>query len=365
MGRAEVRAAVFTEVGAPLQVETVTNDSPGPQDVVVRLSATGVCHTDLAIMNGDLPWPAPSILGHEGTGVVEAVGSAVTRVRPGDRVVGAGVPACGDCFYCVGGQSHLCEQTFTSAARERAVRGDGARMSGFGGLGTFAEAMTVDESSLVPVQTDLPAEQLALIGCAVPTGVGAALHTAAVTPGSTVAVIGCGGVGQCVVQGARIAGAARIIAVDPMANKRAAAGRQGATDVVDPAAADPVQQIRELTSGRGVDVAFEVVGRPDTIEVAYRAARRGGVVVVVGMPAADAQVSFSAFELFVDAKEIRVSTLGGTQIRRDIPRLVALAETGRLDLSAMVTRRYPLERINDAVSAMVAGEVIRGVIAFD
>jgi len=357
-----VRAAVFVGVDAPMEVEDVTPVEPGPTDVVVRVDGSGVCHTDVAILHGDLPWPAPSILGHEATGVVVETGPAVTRVHVGDRVVGAGIPACGNCFFCIRDQAHLCEKTFTMSGEARARRADGTTMNAFAALGAFAEVMTVDEIKLVPVRTDLPAEQLALIGCAVTTGVGAALNTARVAPGATVTVVGCGGVGQCVVQGARVAGASRIFAVDPVALKRAAAAAQGATDLIDPAEGDPVEQVRARTEGRGTDYSFEVVGSPATIVTAYRAARRGGVVTVVGMPAAHHELTLPAAELFIYGKETRYCVSGGAQVRRDIPRLVALAESGRLDLDSMVSQLIALSEVNDAVAAMEAGKVVRSVI---
>jgi len=357
-----MRAAVYVGVDEPMSLEEVACLPPKPTDVVVQVEGSGVCHSDVAILHGHLPWPAPAILGHEAAGTVIEIGPAVTRVRVGDRVVSAGIPACGDCFFCVRDQSHLCEQTFRLSAFPRVRRADGTEMTTFASLGAFAEVMTVDQISVVPVQTDLPSEELALIGCAVTTGVGAALNTGRIVPGSTVTVVGCGGVGQCVVQGARVAGASRIFAVDPVELKRSAAAAQGATDLIDPAAGDPVEQIKELTEGRGTDYAFEVVGRSSTILQAYRAARRGGVVVVVGMPPVDDAVTVPAMELFLDAKETRVSNLGSAQIRRDIPRLVQLAETGRLDLGSLVSRRINLGDVNAAVSDMEAGRVVRSVI---
>ncbi len=277
-------------------------------------------------------------------------------------MISSGLPACSNCWFCVRGQSHLCEHTFSLSDAPRATRADGTSVTAFASLGGFAETMTVPEGSLVGVRSDLPAEQLALIGCAVTTGVGSALNTASVQPGSTVTIVGCGGVGQCVVQGARIAGASRIFAVDPVELKRDAAARQGATDLIDPREGDVVDQVRALTDGRGSDYAFEVVGRPETILTAYGCARRGGVVVVVGMPSVDSTVSFNGLELFLDAKEIRVSNMGSSQIRRDFPRYVALAETGRLDLASLITRRIGLGELNDAFRAMDAGEVIRTLI---
>src|SRR5579862_7390984 len=306
-----MRAAVFVGVDKPMELEDLTPVPLGPTEVVVKVEGSGVFHTDVAILHGGLQWPAPAILGHEAAGTVIEAGPAVTRVKVGDRVVGVGIPACGDCFFCVRDQGHLCERTFTLSLEPRAHRGDGSAVTAFAGLGAFAEVMTVDQIKVVPVHTDLPDEQLALIGCAVTTGVGAALNTARVVPGSTVAVVGCGGVGQCVVQGARIAGASRIFAIDPVTLKRDAAAAQGATDLIDPGDGDPVQQVKALTGGRGTDYAFEVVGTPQTITTAYRAARRGGVVVVVGMPDADHSLTMPLPELFLDAKETRYCISGG------------------------------------------------------
>ena len=230
------------------------------------------------------------------------------------------------------------------------------------GLGTFSDVMTIDERSVVKVDTDLPVEQLALIGCGVTTGVGAALNTARVEPGSTVAVVGCGGVGTAVIQGARIAGAARIIAVDPIELKRKTAEQLGATDLVDPSQGDPVAQVQALTSGRGADYAFEVIGLPETIIQAFSMARPGGTAVIVGMPRMDATVTFPAWQLFGGEKRLLGCVYGSAQVKRDFHRFIALAETGRLDLGAMVSRRISLDEVNDAFKAMEAGEVIRSVI---
>jgi S-(hydroxymethyl)glutathione dehydrogenase/alcohol dehydrogenase len=244
----------------------------------------------------------------------------------------------------------------------KATRADGSAVIGASGLGTFADEMTVDESMLVRVETDLPSEQLALIGCGITTGVGAALNTARVQPGATVTVIGCGGVGQSVIQGARIAGASRIFAVDPVEMKRKTAEQFGATDLIDPADGDPVEQIRAATGGRGTDYAFEVIGLPQTILQAFQAARRGGTVVVVGMPRFDAEVTFPAMSLFAESKQMLGCMYGSAQVRRDFPRFVQLVETGRLDVGSMVSRHISLDEVNDAFRAMEAGEVIRSVI---
>jgi S-(hydroxymethyl)glutathione dehydrogenase/alcohol dehydrogenase len=230
------------------------------------------------------------------------------------------------------------------------------------GLGTFAETMTVNEAQLVKVETDLPAEQLALIGCGVTTGVGAALNTAKVKPGSSVAVIGCGGVGQSVIQGARIAGAGRIFAIDPVEMKRKTAEQLGATDGVDPNQGDPVEQVKALTGGRGVDYAFEVIGLPETTLQAYNMVRKGGVAVMVGMTRAEAQVTLPTFDLFFNEKTLKGCKYGSGQVRRDFQRFIDLIETGRLDTADMVSRTIKLPEVNDAFGAMERGEVIRSVI---
>jgi S-(hydroxymethyl)glutathione dehydrogenase / alcohol dehydrogenase len=356
-----MRAAIY--VGEPeLSVEDVTPLEPGPRDVVVRIGASGVCHSDLSATNGTVAMPPPCILGHEGAGTVDWVGPEVGRVQVGDRVIASFVPACGSCFFCLHGQSNLCELGNQINFLPKATRSDGSIAGAFTALGTFADRMTVHEACVVKIDTDLPDEQLALIGCGVTTGVGAALNTARVEPGSSVAVIGCGGVGQAVIQGARIAGASRIIAVDPVELKRKAAEQLGATDLVDPAAGDPVAQVRALTGGRGVDYAFEVIGLPETINQAWATARRGGSVVIVGMPRMDSQVTLGGFGLFYEEKKLLGCVYGSAQVRRDFPRFVGLVEAGRLDIADMVSATIGLDDVNDAFRAMQAGEVIRSVI---
>jgi S-(hydroxymethyl)glutathione dehydrogenase / alcohol dehydrogenase len=359
---AMTKAAIFTEPNQPLSIEDVELQPPGPRDVLVRTSASGVCHSDLSAQNGSVPVPPPLILGHEGTGTVEEVGSEVTSVKKGDRIIASFVLACGDCYWCRNDRTNLCENALGNSMIPRAKRADGSMAAGFTGLGTFSEAMVLSENSVVKIETDLPDEQLALIGCGVTTGVGAALNTAQVRPGSTVAVIGCGGVGQAVIQGARIAGAARIIAVDPVELKRKTAEQLGATDLVDPGEGDAISQVQNLTGGRGVDYAFEVIGLPDTITQAYQMARRGGTAVVVGMPRMDALVTFSAFQLFYDEKKLLGCVYGTSQVQRDFQRYVDLIENGRLDVGSMVSRRIALDEVNEAFRAMEAGEVIRSVI---
>jgi S-(hydroxymethyl)glutathione dehydrogenase/alcohol dehydrogenase len=243
----------------------------------------------------------------------------------------------------------------------RMERHDGTQLCGLAGLGTFAEAMTTGEWSVVPVQTDLPFEQLALLGCGVTTGLGAVLNTADPKPGDTVAVIGCGGVGMAAIQGARIAGAGRVIAIDPVAGKREAARELGASDVVDPSAADPVEQVRDLTRGKGVDVAVEAVGAPVLIEQALGMTRRGGTTVLVGAPRYDATVTLSPMSLIMENRSIRGSYYGSTRALRDFPRYVELIESGRLDVSSMVSKRIRLDDVGEALAAP-AGDAIRHVV---
>jgi S-(hydroxymethyl)glutathione dehydrogenase/alcohol dehydrogenase len=357
-----MRAAIFTEQNGPLSVEDVTALDPGPRDVIVRITASGVCHSDLHVISGALPMPPPAILGHEGAGIVEAVGAEVTGLQVGDRVIGSFIPACGACWHCLHDESHLCENTYAVMGAPRASRSDGTPLMAMTGLGTFADMMTCDPMSLVKIETDVPDEQLALIGCGVTTGVGAALNTARVQPGDTVAVIGCGGVGQSVIQGAKIAGASVIIAVDPVALKREAALTLGATHTVDPGDGDPVEPVKALTGGRGVDFAFEVIGMPSTVAQAFDMARAGGAAVAVGVSHFTETITIPSFPLVLSEKRLLGCVYGSAQVRRDFPRLVGFVENGRLDLGNMVSRTLPLDDINEAFRAMRDGEVIRSVL---
>jgi len=355
-----MKAAMCLEQNQPLSVEEVTPLDPGPDDVIVRVTASGVCHSDLSVINGTLP-AGKVVLGHEGTGVVEKVGPDVTRLQVGDRVIGSFIPACGVCWYCLHDQSNLCAETYTVMFASRVRRQNGEELPAMTGLGTFAEMMTVSQHSVVKVESDLPDEQLALIGCGVTTGVGAALNTARVEPGSIVAVIGCGGVGQAVIQGARIAGAARIVAIDPVAMKRDAALKLGATDVVDPSDADPIEAVKALSGGRGADYAFEVIGTAATIRQAVDTARPGGTAVMVGVPRLDSEVGIPAMSV-LEEKTIRGCVYGSAQVRRDFPRFIGLIEQGKLDVGSMVSRTMHLHEVNDAIRAMQEGEVIRSVL---
>jgi S-(hydroxymethyl)glutathione dehydrogenase/alcohol dehydrogenase len=350
----------MVENDRPLVLEDLAPTALGDHDVEVRVEATGVCHSDLTMLGGLMP--PPSILGHEGAGTVTAVGRDVSRVAVGDRVIAAFTPACGSCWYCSHDMSQHCTRAFRLATTVRCRRADGTPVLSASGLGTFGETLQAHEASVVPVATDLPFEQLALMGCAATTGVGAALNTARVQPGDAVAVIGCGGVGQFVVQGARIAGAAVIVAVDPSEDKRAFARSVGATHVLDPAEDSALEGLRGLTGGRGVDVAFEVVGHPELVRQAFEVTRPGGTAVVVGMPSLDAEVSLPLFAWFHQEKRVVGCNYGSAQVRRDFHRLVALVEAGALDVGAAVTAVRPLEEVNAAIDDLRAGRVVRTVL---
>ena len=357
-----MKVVVAYEVGQPLVLEDLPVPDVGPRDVLVRVTASGICHTDLNVINGLSALPLPIVPGHEGCGVVEEVGSEVRRVRVGDRVLASVTPACGNCWWCLNSMSNHCELNPMVKAALRFELKTGQRAGAVCGCGTFAEAMVVHEASVVPVQTDLADEQLALLGCGVTTGLGAALNTAAVIPGSSVAVIGCGGVGQSVIQGARIAGASVIIAIDPAPGRREASVRAGATHTVDPAAGNPVEQVRALTEGRGADYSFEVVGRPELMVQAFDMARAEGTVTLVGMPAVGDTLTLPAIQAVFSGKRLAGSVVGGSQILRDFPRFIRLAEAGQLDLGSMISQRIKLDEINDGIALLARAAGVRTVI---
>jgi S-(hydroxymethyl)glutathione dehydrogenase/alcohol dehydrogenase len=360
-----VRAAVVHEVGGPLVVEDIELAPTGPHDVRIRMAASGVCHSDLSVQNGSIPFLFPTVLGHEGAGVVMEVGEAVTRAAPGDHVVLTWMPACRRCFWCLSGQAMLCEVGLAeSLSSPYATVGGKALVRGLG-TATFGEQTLVPEGEVVRIDRSVPLELAALVGCALATGVGAVWRTAKVTPGSTVAVIGCGGVGLSVVQGARLAGASAVVAVDRVAAKLDTARAMGATAVVDASAEDAVAAVRAHTAGRGADFSFEVVGRADTIRTAFAVTRRGGTAVLVGAGSPAEQVSFSAFELFVDAKTLVGCVYGSSDGDRDFPVLVELVRSGAIDAAGLVTRRIGLDDVAEAFRAMEAGEVARSVIVYD
>ncbi|MFF4418447.1 alcohol dehydrogenase catalytic domain-containing protein [Streptosporangium sp. NPDC001559] len=336
----------------------------GPADVRIRIRATGVCHSDLSAISGVLPMPLPVVLGHEGAGVVVETGERVTSVSPGDHVVVNWTPACDTCSNCLAGQPFLCMKYMKDAFVNARFRYDGGTPAyGMAGCGTWAEEIVVPWQGAVRIDPELPFEIAALIGCGVTTGVGAALNTARVRPGSTVAVVGCGGVGLSVVQGARVCGATTILAIDPLESKHEPALKLGATHAVTPDRLSDA--VRTITGGRGFDYGFEAVGGSATIMTAWKATRRGGDVIVVGAGASDDLVPLSAFNLLFEGKNILSSLYGGADVRRDFPLLAELYKAGKLDLESMITTRLPLSNLNGAINALKTGEPLRQIILMD
>jgi S-(hydroxymethyl)glutathione dehydrogenase/alcohol dehydrogenase len=357
-----MKAAILWELNKELDVrDDVELTDVGPGEVRVQLVSSGVCHSDLSAQNGTIPSGAPCVLGHEGAGVVREVGEGVSDVKAGDPIILSFVPACRKCKACLRGESQLCETMFSMAATPHFVV-DGQTIPGFTGCGTFAEEMIVPENAVVAVDPEIPLDVVSLIGCGVTTGVGAAINTAGVRPGSSVAVIGCGGVGIAAIQGARIAGAAEIVAIDPVESKHELAKKFGATHAVKPEDIEGVKN--EVTGGEGFDYTLECVGHPTTIRQCYDLARRGGTAVVVGVGRSEEQVQFSAFELFYGDKSLKGSMYGSANVRVEFHRLLRLWKNGKLDLEGMITRRIAIEDVNEAFRAMQAGEVIRSVIDF-
>ena len=360
-----MKAAVFRAVNEPMTVEEIAIDKPGPREVLVRTAAAGVCHSDMHFFNGTYPGQTPCVLGHESAGVVEEVGSAVRYVRPGDHVITCLSVFCGHCEYCLTGHMSLCQEPEVRRGAEDAPRlsKDGAGLTQFANLGSFAEQMLVHEHSVVKIRDDMPLDRAALIGCGVTTGVGAVIHTAAVEPGATVAVIGCGGVGLSCVNGAAIAGASRVIAVDTVASKLQLAGNFGATDMVNASEGDAVRQVRDLTGG-GVHYSFEAIGLKATAEQAFRMLRPGGTATVIGMIPPGEMVQLHGPD-FLAEKKIQGSMMGSNRFRVDMPRFVDFYLQGRLRLDEMISKRIGLGDVTDALLALNTGEMARSVIVFD
>jgi S-(hydroxymethyl)glutathione dehydrogenase / alcohol dehydrogenase len=314
------------------------------------------------LQNGTLPHPFPAVPGHEGTGEVVAIGEGVRSVSVGDHVIITWVPPCGLCRFCIEGEPHLCNAFLEPSFTDPHFMVDGMSAYGFAGTGTFAEETVVPQEAAIKISSEVPFDVAALIGCGVMTGVGAALNTARIEPGSSVVVIGCGGVGISVIQGARIAGATEIVAVDVFEPKLDLARQFGATHAATPDELATLQS--ELTEDRGFDYALEVVGKPETIRAAWKATRRGGTCVVVGAGAPDATVSFSAFELFYMSKTLKGCWYGSANVRTDFHRLLRFWDQGKLDLEGMITKRIDLSELPEAFDACAKGEVIRSLVEF-
>ncbi len=362
-----MKAAVLRAVKTPLVIEDVRIDKPGPHEVLVRTAAAGVCHSDLHFVNGTYPFPLPAVLGHESAGVVEQVGSEVRTVKPGDHVITCLSAFCGHCEFCLTGHMSLCISPDTKRSKGDAPRlyreGDAPRMNQYLNLSSFAEQMLIHEHACTRIRPDMPLDVAALIGCSVTTGVGAVIHTSNVRPGETVAVIGCGGVGLSAINGAAIAGAGRIIAVDRIGSKLNLAKHFGATDVVDATQDDPVQQVLEMTGG-GVHHAFEAIGLKQTAEQAFKMLRRGGVANIIGMIPIGVKIELEGSD-FLGEKRIQGSLMGSNRFPVDMPRFVDFYMSGKLKLDEMISQRIPLEQVNEALEELERGEVARSVIVFD
>src|SRR5262245_29004273 len=364
----QMQAAVFRKVHEPLTIESVDVDKPWGREVLVRTAATGVCHSDLHVVDGlgRFALDRPIVLGHEGAGVVEAVGADVTTVRPGDHVVACLSGFCGACPQCLDGHPNLCTGGIVtrpdSAAPRLSQKGEPLRQ--FIGISSYAERMLLHENSIVKIDADLPLDRAALVGCGVLTGVGAALRSSGLEGGQTVAVFGCGGVGLSIIQGARIGGARQIIGVDIFDGKLEMARRVGATHVVNSAQDDPVKAVRALTKGAGVDHAFEAVGNAKLVRQAIESLAIRGTATIVGVMPPDAMIEFPWMAIRPECK-VQTSRMGSNRFRMDIPLYLEFYRQGRLMLDEMVTRRGRLDDINDAFRAMKAGEVARTVLVFN
>ena len=360
-----MKAAVFHGANQPLTIEEVEIDNPMPNEVLVRTVASGVCHSDLHFIEGLYPFPAPAILGHEAAGIVEAVGEGVTYVKPGDHVIACLSVFCGDCDYCLTGKTHLCQNRPMRNPKTDPpkLRMNGTPVNQFASISGYAEKMLVHEHAIVKITPEMPLDKAALIGCGVTTGVGAVLNTARIEPGSSVAVFGCGGVGLSAIQGARIAGARQIIALDTFENKLATARQLGATHIVDCSSRDPVEAIKEITGG-GVDYSFEAIGLKSTSEAAFYCLRPGGTATIIGMIPVGQKVELEG-RSFLQERKIQGSAMGSNRFRVDMPRYVDFYFQGRLKLDELVSARRPLDEIGEAFRAMKAGEVARQVLVFE
>jgi Zn-dependent alcohol dehydrogenase len=359
-----LKAAVCRAFGQPLVIEEVGLAPPGPGEVMVRLRACAICHSDIFYMQGAWGGDLPAVYGHEAAGIVEATGAGVRAVKPGDPVVVTLIRHCGHCRPCVRGDQVLCESSFPLDEAGPLTAADGKPLKQGLRTGAFAEYAVVDASQVVAIPDDMPLDSAALIACAVLTGVGAVINTAAMPAGGTAAIIGAGGVGLNTVQGAALAGARAIVAVDVAADKLAAAERFGATHTVDARAHDVRQAVLAATGGRGADYVFVTVGAPKVVEQGFDLLARGGALVLVGMPASGVMASFDPGTFAAYGQKVLGSKMGSARVETDVPIIVDLYKQGRLKLDELITGRYPLADINAAVAGVVGGSALRNVIMF-
>jgi len=360
-----MKAAVLHAANQTLTIEEVALTRPGSRDVLLRTAFAGLCHSDLHFIEGLYPHPTPCVLGHESAGIVEAVGDAVTYVKPGDHVITCLSVFCGTCPQCVTGHPNLCENTEVKmppgVSRRLSWKG-GELMNQFLNLSSFAEQMLVHENAMVKIDPDIPLDRAALVGCGVMTGVGAVFNAAKVEPGATVAVIGCGGVGLSAVNGAALAGAERIIAIDTVASKLELAKTLGATDTLNASNADPVKAIRDITGG-GVHYSFEALGTKATAEQAFGMLRPGGTATIIGMVPLGVKIELHGFDFLRDRK-LQGTSMGGNRFRVDMPRLLSLWRQGRLKLDHLISGRIKLGEINEGFAALKSGAPVRQLIDF-
>ena len=359
-----MQAAVCYEFGQPLVIEEVEIDRPGQGEVKVHLAATGICHSDVHVMRGEWGGDLPVVAGHEAAGVVTEVGANVTLTQPGDAVVVSLLRSCGRCFYCTTGSIHLCEGTFALETQTRLHSHDRAPIRQGFGVGAFAEDVIVDQSQVVSVSAELPLDRAALLACGVITGVGAVVNTARVPPGSSVVVIGTGGVGLNSIQGAVLAGAQRIIAVDLLEMKLTAAQAFGATDTINARQHEAVEAVKDLTAGRGADYVFVTVGSTVAVAHGFGMLGKQGTLVIVGIPESGATVALPVDQFPFNERRVIGSSMGSTRLRVDVPRLAELYRQGRLKLDELITARYPLGQINEAIAGMESGAALRNLIIF-
>lgn len=367
----KTKAAVMYEANKPLVIEELDLEGPKEGEVLIKYSASGICHSDYSILHGVMGGRTPMVLGHEGAGIIEEVGTGVTDLKPGDHVIAVLTPSCGKCVMCEEEKPFMCSQMGKLMATGRMLDGstrfsrNGTPIFHMGALGTFSERSVIQAGSAVRIGDNAPLDTVCLVGCGVTTGVGAAVNTANVHKGSTVAVVGCGGVGLSIIQGARINGASQIIAVDPVPEKRELAMQLGATHGVDPfAEGGPIKQVKQLTGGLGVHYAFEALGRIDTTEQCWGMARPAGRAIIVGMTNQSEKIKLGATGLFGE-KRIKGSGYGSAIPKRDIPRFVDWYLNGELKLDEMITKRIALEDINQAFEEMGRGEGARSVIMYN
>ncbi len=361
------KAAVVHQVGGPFVIETIEVQDPGPGEILVRLAASGVCHSDWHQVMGEIPKHFPAVLGHEGAGVVETLGQGVTRFSPGEHVMLSWFPACGTCFYCQRERTNLCEtyrpflEKGTAMDGTTRLRLGGEPLTQFSTHSTFAEYAVVPEQACITLDPEVSMESASLVGCAVMTGVGAAVYTAQIRPGETVAVFGCGGIGLNILQGAALCGAEIIVGIDTVPEKFASAREFGATHTID-AREDASQTLLDLTNGRGIDHVLDATGNPAVQEKAIYSLRRGGTLTLVGVAPHDARVTFDTFRMHHQETRVLGCFYGTGNCQRDFPRIIQLYKTGRLKLDELISRRSPLDQINEVYADMLAGRINRGVL---